>query len=243
MVGLLQADTISLDSLHHLVDGSILGDDGMLQFLSHTLQSDTLLFGHPLGRNTRHHRDDFCHLFSIYHLSLLIFALAPALVELLQFGLQHGLTVTVARCQFEVLILDSPLFLLLDVGDLFLLLHDLRRYLGIAKMHARARLVEGVDRLIGHETVCHIAVCQFDTCHQRLVGIGDVMVLFVTVLDVPQDLQCLLVGGRLYLYLLESALQGSVLLYRVTVFVECRGTDALDGAACQRGFHDVGGIH
>ena len=55
MVRIFQSNTVALDSLHHLVDGGILGDDGILQRYGHTLQTDTLLFSHSLGRHTRHH--------------------------------------------------------------------------------------------------------------------------------------------------------------------------------------------
>ena len=33
MVGILQTHAVALDGLHHLVDGSVLSDDGILQFL------------------------------------------------------------------------------------------------------------------------------------------------------------------------------------------------------------------
>ena len=136
MVGILQAHTVSLDRLHHLVDGLILGNHGVLQFLSHPLQADTLLFCHPLRRYTRHHRYDLCHLFGIHRLALLVFALAPAFVHRLQFSLQLCLSVTIAGCQFEVLILHRQLFLLLHADNLLLLLGDLGRHLRIGKMYA-----------------------------------------------------------------------------------------------------------
>ena len=111
------------------------------------------------------------------------------------------------------------------------------------QVYARTRLVEGVDGLVGEETVGDIAVCQFDTCLQGLVGIGYVVVLFVAVLDVLQNLQRLLGCCRLNDDLLETTLQGSVLLDGVAVFVECGGADALYGATCQSRLHDVGCIH
>ena len=69
------------------------------------------------------------------------------------------------------------------------------------------------------------------------------MVVLVAVLDVVEYLQCLLVGGGFHLYLLETALQCSVLLDGVAVLVERGGTDTLDDAACQCWLHDVGGVH
>ena len=69
------------------------------------------------------------------------------------------------------------------------------------------------------------------------------VMMLIAVLDVPQNLQCLLVGRRLHLYLLETTLQRTVLLDGVTVFVKCRGSDTLNGASCQCRFHNVGSIH
>ena len=63
------------------------------------------------------------------------------------------------------------------------------------------------------------------------------------VFDVMQNLQRLFRSGGFHLYLLESALQCSVLLDGVAVFVESRSTDTLYGAPCQGGFQDVGSIH
>ena len=110
-------------------------------------------------------------------------------------------------------------------------------------MYARARLVEGIDSFVRHEAVCHVAVCQFDTCHQCFVRIAHVVMLLVAILNVTQYLQRLLVVRRLHLHLLESALQGSVFLDRVAVFVERCCTYTLYGAPCQCRFHDVGSIH
>ena len=67
--------------------------------------------------------------------------------------------------------------------------------------------------------------------------------ILIAVLDVLQDLQRLLIRGRLHQHLLESALQGTVLLDGVTILVERSGTDTLDRTPCQRRFHDVRSIH
>ena len=61
--------------------------------------------------------------------------------------------------------------------------------------------------------------------------------------NVTQNFECLLVGGRLYLYLLESALQSTIFLYRVAIFIQCGSTDTLDGATSQCRLQNVGSIH
>ena len=139
--------------------------------------------------------------------------------------------------------MNRLVLLLLHVGNLALLVGYLLRNLRITKMYARAHLVHRVNRLVGHEAVVDVAVCQFDTRCQCVIRIGDVMVVLIAVLDVMENLQCLVVGGRLHLHLLEASLQGTVLLYGVAVLVERGRSDALNDATCQCGFHDVGGIH
>ena len=51
-------------------------------------------------------------------------------------------------------------------------------------MYTRTYFVECIDGLVGHEAVVDVAVCQFDTGQQGVVGIADVVVVFVAVLDV-----------------------------------------------------------
>ena len=243
MVGLFQSHAVALDGFHHLVDGSILCYHVVLQLYSHTLQADTLLFGHALCGHTCHHRYHFGHLVGIHHLSLFVFAIGPALVQLFQLFGQRGLAVAIACSQFVVLVLHRFLFLFAGFGQLMLLLDNLGWNMGVAKVHLRTRLVECVDGLVGHKAVGDIAVCQFDTGFECSVSICHMVVHLVAVLDVVQYLQCLLVGGRLHLHLLESALQGTVFLNALAILVERGGANALDGATRQGGLHDVGSVH
>ena len=110
-------------------------------------------------------------------------------------------------------------------------------------MYLRTCLVERVDGLIRHKAVGNVAVCQFDTSCQRLVSIGNVVMLLVAALYVVQNLQRFLVGCWFYLYLLETALKRTILLYTLAIFVECCSTNALYCASSQCWFHNVGSIH
>ena len=69
------------------------------------------------------------------------------------------------------------------------------------------------------------------------------MVLLVAFLHIVEYLECLLGSGRFYYDFLETALQGTVLLYRVAVFIEGSGTDTLYHASCQGWLQNVGCIH
>ena len=164
-------------------------------------------------------------------------------MQILQRLFQLRLIVAEGGCQFEVLILHGSLFLLLHLHDFLLQFLDFGRHLCVLEVRARAHFVESVDGLVGEEAVGDVSVCQFDTRQNGIIGVCHVMVLFVALLDVMQDGHGLLHVGGFHDDLLEAALQGTVLLDGVAVFVECGGTDTLDGAACQSRFQDVCGIH
>ena len=206
MVGLFQSYAVALDGLHHLVDGSILSYYVVLQFYGHTFKADALLLSHTLGGHTGHHRYHLGHLVGVYRKLFAAIAVGPALVQLLQFLVEHHLAVAIACSQFVVLVLHRLRLLLFYLCQFLLLLDNLGWHLRIAQMYLRTSLVESVDGLVGHESVGYVAVCQFDTSLQRLVGVLHVVVLLVAILYVVQYLQRLLVAGRFYLHLLESAL-------------------------------------
>ena len=107
----------------------------------------------------------------------------------------------------------------------------------------RSHLVEHVDGLVGEEAVRDVAVREFHDQLEHLVRIRHLMMVLVAVLDVLQDLQRLLRRGRFDDHLLESTLQGTVLLDRLAIFVERRGTDTLHHAPRQGWLEDIGSIH
>ena len=120
MIRLLQTYTVSLYGTYHLVDGLVLTYHRALQLLRHTLQTDSLLLSHTLHGYSRHHRYHIGHLLCIYHLTLLAFAVLPLLIEGLKVDLQLRLTIAIACCQFEVLILHSSILLILHLCYLLL---------------------------------------------------------------------------------------------------------------------------
>ena len=67
--------------------------------------------------------------------------------------------------------------------------------------------------------------------------------LLVAVFDVFEYLQCLDGIGWLDEHFLEASLECSVFFDAVAIFVECGGSDALDGASCECRFEDVGSVH
>ena len=67
--------------------------------------------------------------------------------------------------------------------------------------------------------------------------------LLITVLDVMQDLQGLLSRGRIHNHLLETTLQGTILLDVLSILVQRSRTDALNLATCQGWLQHISGIH
>ena len=110
-------------------------------------------------------------------------------------------------------------------------------------MHACSGFVHCVYGLVGEAAVGYVTVCQFDTRKQCFVGICDIMVVLVTLLDVLEDCVCVLGRCGLYKHLLETAFKGSVLFYCLAVFIDCGGSNALYLASCKSRLEDVRGIH
>ncbi len=69
------------------------------------------------------------------------------------------------------------------------------------------------------------------------------MMVLILVLDVVQNLQGLLGGGRFHHHFLETALKRAILLDIFAVLIESRRTDTLDFTTRERRFQQVGGIH
>ena len=109
-------------------------------------------------------------------------------------------------------------------------------------MHAAARFVERVDGLVGQGAIGEVAVGEAHAGRQGSVGVVHIMVLLVAAAQVVQYLQRFVGRGRLELYLLETAFQGTVLFNGFAVFVDGGRADALHFAACQGRFQDIGGI-
>ena len=110
-------------------------------------------------------------------------------------------------------------------------------------MYARAGFIYHVDSLVWEVAVGDIALCQFDTCLESLVCISHTVMLLVMLLDIVQYQQGLFACSRFNDNLLETALQGSVLLNALAILIERGGTDTLDDTSCQGWFQNVGGIH
>ena len=129
----------------------------------------------------------------------------PFVLGLLQLGLELLLLVTVTCCALKVLGLYRLELVLLGFGDALLQVFNLLGGIHLGDMHARSRLVHGVDGLVGEEAVADVAVGKGHAGLEGLVGIVHAVVLLVHRLDVVQDFQRLFGRGGLDQHLLETA--------------------------------------
>ena len=109
--------------------------------------------------------------------------------------------------------------------------------------HARARLVDQVDRLVGQEAVADVAVGELRGCNDRLVRDAHAVECLVAILQPAQDLDRLLHGWLAHQHRLEAPLQGRVALDVLAVLVEGGRADHVQLAARERGLEHVGGVH
>ena len=131
MVGGFQAHTVALDSLHHLVDGIILGNDARLERGCHILQAHTLVLGHTLHGDAGHHRYHVRDLGLGHRLTFLVIVLCPGSLHLGQLLFQLHLVIAIAGRQFVVLIDHSLVLLVSHLVQLLLDSLDFRRNLRI----------------------------------------------------------------------------------------------------------------
>ena len=87
-----------------------------------------------------------------------------------------------------------------------------------------------------------VPVGQLHASINSIVGVDNVMMLFISLLDIMKDMDSLINRCGFYYNFLEPSFQSSVLLNMLPVLVEGSGTDALYLTSCQRRLQHVGCI-
>ena len=230
------------DRLGHGDDRVVLADDALVQLVLHPHEPLRLGLGQLEDRDARPHRDDVGDLV-LADLGLLgRLVLAPAVLELALLLRELALLVAEARGLLELLLLDRVFLVLADLLDLLLELAVARRRAHRLDAHARAGLVDQVDRLVGEVAVLDVPVGEHGRGLQRLVGDLAAVVRLVAVAETAEDLHRLVDRRLLDAHLLEAPLERRVALEVLAVLVERRRADRLELAARQRRLEDRGGV-
>src|SRR5689334_18820425 len=195
------------------------------------------------ARDVRPHRDYVSDLL-LADLRLLAVALlaAPVLLELALLLRQLALLVAQRRGLLELLRLDRGLLVLAHLLDLVLELAVARRGAHRLDAHARSRLVDQIDRLVGQVTVLDVAVGEDRGRAQRLVGDLAAVVRLVAVAQAAQDLHGVVDRRLVDADLLEAPLERRVALEVLAVLVGRGGADRLQLASRQCRLEDRGRV-
>src|SRR5690606_34465180 len=238
----LEAGTGPADGTRELFDGFILTDDSLLECILHLEELLLLGLRDLVDRNSGHHGHYLRNVFLRNVVDLGLGLALPLLLGFFEFFLKLLLLVTQARGFLEALALDDPVLLFADLFNLLFEVHDLLRNADIGKVNASTGLVHDVDRFVRKESIRDVAIAQFDGKLDGLVRVADVVVLLIMGFDVAQNVDRLF--GRRWIDddLLEAAIESTIFLDVLAIFVERSGADALDRSTCESGLEHVGGI-
>ncbi len=210
-----------------------------MQLVLHAEQTGGLLLGELEHRNAGPVTEDLGDLLVVdlghdVHIATapLLFTLGALVDELL-------LLVAQACGLLEVLRVDRAFLLLARVGDALVELAQVWRCGHPADAHARAGLVDEVDRLVGQEAVVDVPIGKGCRCDESSVGDGHAVVRLVAVAQTLEDLDGVLHRRLADLHRLEATLECCVLLDVLAVLVERGGTDGLQLAAGQLRLEDA----
>ena len=144
---------------------------------------------------------------------------------------------------FKVFPIEGCFFFLLDIGQL--LFQDLQFMRRRIDFHADPcrRFVHDVDSLIGQVAVGNIAGRQFDGSPYGFVGDTGLVEGFVPIAQAEEDGYGIFFIRFTDLDGLETPSQGGIFFKMLLIFVSRRRPDALQIAAGQGRFQDIGGIH
>ena len=230
------------DSLGDRDDRLLLADHAVVQELLHLEQSRRLVALEPLDRHAGPHADHLGDIFlgDIWPLGAGRLAADAHLALDLGDPREHAL--------FFVLQVGGQLILLIFDRGLALLAQRLQAAQRIAQRgrggraghaHARRRLVDQVDRLVGQEAVGHIARREMRGGLDRVVGDLELMEIFVAALDAAQNFDRLLFGRLIDHHRLEAPLQRRVALDILAILIERGRADRLQLAARERRLEDI----
>ena len=144
---------------------------------------------------------------------------------------------------FEILVLDGPLLLGLDLLDVGFQTLDLRRAGHGADAGAGAGFVHQINGFVRQVTIGDVAVGKLDRGFDGLVSELGFVVLLVFGTKPLEDEDGFLDGGSFDFDGLEAAFQGGIFLDVLAILGERGGADALEFTAAEGRLDDIGGVH
>ena len=113
----------------------------------------------------------------------------------------------------------------------------------VAQIGAGAAFIQQVNGFIRQVTVCYIPLAHQHCFINQGVGNLHLVVLLVVALNAQQHFVGVLHRGLLDLHRLEPALQGGILLYKLTILGKSGSADHLNFAARERRLQDICRVH
>ena len=170
----------------------------------------------------------------------------PYFIEIGELALQRidvGFKISQTLLRFAVLLLLQHFTLDLELDQAAFLAIQLLR-LGVDfHADARRRLVHQVDGLVRQLAIGDVTVRQRGGGNNGRVGDLHAVVHGVAFLQATQDGDGVFHRRLAHEHFLEAALQRSVLLHVLAVFIQRGRTDAVQLTACQRRLEHVAGVH
>ena len=153
-----QAAARAADGLRQRRDGLFLTDDALVQHGFHAQQLLGLGLGEVRNGHARghgHHVGDVLHRHLMHGLLGVLF---PLLLGFDALGLELGLLVAQLSGALEILGSDGRILFAANSAQLVVELAQLLRQRHVADAHARSRLVQHVDGLVGQKAILNVAV-------------------------------------------------------------------------------------
>ena len=226
----------------NLFDGFILADDMGFQRRLQTGQFLNIPLLDFCSRDPCPHGDGAGNIRLQYLIVLSLFLQSRQLfVNGHHFGFQFGdqliVDLLVLLCGFRQIfniLLQIPFFAFQDLR-----LADSR----VAQIGAGATFIQQVNGFIRQVTVCYIPLAHQHRFINQGVGNLHLVVLLVVALNAQQHFVGVLHRWLLDLHRLEPALQGGILLYKLTILGKGGSADHLNFAARERRLQDICRVH
>ena len=206
----------------------LLAYDSLVQLSFHVHQTQRIFGRKPSQRDPSHLGDHLGDNFFVDDPIGLATLISPFPSDLLFLATELVGLIPKGCGFFKILIRDGFFLLLVEPFDILVDVLQIRRLGHRAQTDARTGLVDHIDCLIGQTPCGDVTLAHLDGSSDRIVGDLDAVMLFVTFFETLEDLDRLVLGGRLDDDLLETTSQRIVLLDVLAVLVERCRTDALD---------------